>query len=94
MPMSASFEEVIKAIHSEMECENVTRKPELKYKMEKTGSSPINLVSEKDWSGMKAHAKALGKKDAIICTILVDKEVSYILMDHECLLLQYLYLVS
>jgi len=49
--MSASFEEVIKAIHSEMECDNVNVKLELKYKMEKTGTSPINRVSEKDWIG-------------------------------------------
>ena len=56
-----------------MECDNVNVKLELKYKMEKTGTSPINLVSEKDWIGMKAHTTSLGKKDAIICTIIVDK---------------------
>ena len=32
MPMSALFEEVIKATHSEMECDNVNVKLELKYK--------------------------------------------------------------
>jgi len=72
-----------------MECDNVNVKPELKYKMDKRNTLPINLVSEKDWIGMKAHVNSLGGKDAIICTIVVDKLVSYILMDHECVLLQF-----
>ena len=42
---------------------------------------------------MKAHVNSLGKKDAIICTIVVDKLVSYILMDHECILLQFQYFI-
>ncbi len=83
MPMTASFEEVIKAIHQEMECNDINVKPALKYKMEKTGTFPINLATDKDWVGMKDHAKSLGKKEAVICTIVVDKPVSHILIDHE-----------
>ena len=80
MPMTASFEELIKAIHQEMECEDVNVKPVLQYKMEKTGTA-VKLAMEKDWVGMKAHVKSLGKKDAVICNIVVDKPVSHIFAD-------------
>ena len=77
MPMTALFGELIKAIHQEMECEDVNMKPVLQYKMEKMGTA-VKLVMERDWVGMKAHVKSLGKKDMVICNIVVDKPVSHI----------------
>jgi hypothetical protein len=76
MPMSMSLEDVVTGIYHEMECESFAVKPALKYKMKKTSSTPITLASKKDWNGMTAHTKSLGKKDTVICTIVVDKQVS------------------
>ena len=45
--------------------------------MEKMGTA-VKLAMERDWVGMKAYARSLGKKDMVICNIVIDKQVSLI----------------
>lgn len=74
MQFCMSFNDAVRQFHATIGCEAVNCKPELLYKLPRTGTQPIELGTEADWDGLKQHVRTL--KDATVTgTIVINPEV-------------------